>query len=680
MINRKNLVLFFIVAPLFVCQNLFPESIPKAQKGILDLTEWNFEKDGIIPLDGEWEFYWKKLLYGFQNKSSSVSSTNKALKYISVPRSWNDFVINGQKLDGIGYATYRLKVLLPNDISSPLALKIPDIGTAYNLYVNGEKLAQVGNLSNKPKGSKAFYKPQVVYLLENKKSFEIVFQVSNYIHSQGGIWYEVYIGKYEDLRLIRERNLLLDLFVCGALLLMGFYHLGLFGLRKKDKSPLYFGLFCLLIAIRPLLTGEMYWYHLFPEFPWELGYRMDYLNMYIGAPLFIMFINSVFPKEMPKWVCLLIVIPSIILSLTVLLLPPMVSTRTLQFMQAVLFIGIIATVYAMVLAMIRKRLGAKAFFSGTLVFAIIVVNDILYTNGIIFTGYYVPFGFLFFVFSQAFFLSLRFSYAFIEVEELSENLEIKVIQRTTELEKAKKYAEEEHNKSEKLLLNILPEDVAEELKEKGTSEPILYESVSVLFTDFQGFTKIAESLTPQELIEELDQCFSYFDALMEGYGLEKLKTIGDSYMCAGGIPRRNNTHAIDCVLAAIEIQYIMQRIKEEKEGKGKPYWELRIGIHSGPLIAGVIGEKKFAYDVWGDTVNTASRMESSGTAGKVNISGSTFELIKEYFDCEYRGKVNAKNKGEVDMYYVEGLKRQYSQDGSGRVPNRLFWEKYEVIK
>lgn len=248
-----------------------------------------------------------------------------------------------------------------------------------------------------------------------------------------------------------------------------------------------------------------------------------------------------------------------------------------------------------------------------------------------------------------------------------------------ELEVSKNIAEEERRKNEKLLLNILPVDIAQELKDKGATEPILYENVSVMFTDFKGFTQIAEVLSPQELIRDLDACFVQFDKITERYKLEKLKTIGDSYMCAGGIPKRNQTHAIDSVLAALEIQAFMNLMKQIKADQGLPFWELRLGIHSGPLVAGVIGEKKFAYDVWGDTVNTASRMESSGTPGKINISGTTHHMIKEVFDCEYRGKVNAKNKGEVEMFYVLGLKKEFSVSEDSRTPNESFWKYYETL-
>ena len=242
---------------------------------------------------------------------------------------------------------------------------------------------------------------------------------------------------------------------------------------------------------------------------------------------------------------------------------------------------------------------------------------------------------------------------------------------------AQKETERERQKSEKLLLNILPEEVAKELKEKGYTEPVLYDSVSVLFTDFKGFTQIAENMTPTELITELDGCFRQFDLLTERYNMEKLKTIGDSYMCVGGIPKCNKTNSVDAVLVALEIQAFMNEMNRIKKMQGHPYWELRVGIHTGPLVAGVIGQKKFAYDVWGDTVNTASRMESSGTPNRINISGSTFELIKEFFDCEYRGKVNAKNKGEVDMYYVLGIKDMLRVENEEIYsPNEEFWKMY----
>jgi adenylate cyclase len=219
--------------------------------------------------------------------------------------------------------------------------------------------------------------------------------------------------------------------------------------------------------------------------------------------------------------------------------------------------------------------------------------------------------------------------------------------------KTKKIIEDEKDRSEKLLLNILPLETAQELKEKGSATPKHYDLVSVLFTDFKGFTTIAEKLTANELLEELNYCFFEFDKIIDKNNLEKIKTIGDAYMCAGGIPVANKTNPVDIVRAGLEIKAFMDNLRIEREKQGKDYWELRIGIHTGGVVAGVVGKNKFAYDIWGDAVNTASRMESSGIPGQVNISGTTYELVKDHFICTHRGKILAKNKGEIDMYIVE---------------------------
>ncbi len=215
----------------------------------------------------------------------------------------------------------------------------------------------------------------------------------------------------------------------------------------------------------------------------------------------------------------------------------------------------------------------------------------------------------------------------------------------------------EKKRSEKLLLNILPAETAEELKATGTAKTKKLDMVSVLFTDFKNFTQASEILSAEELVAEINYCYSEFDHIVERYGIEKIKTIGDSYMCAGGLPVINTTHPFDVVAAGIEMVQFIEKNKQERIKNGLPYFELRLGIHSGPVVAGIVGIKKFAYDIWGDTVNTASRMESSGEVGKVNISGTTYELVKDKFNCTYRGKIEAKNKGYIDMYFA-GLKKE----------------------
>ncbi|RHX87435.1 adenylate/guanylate cyclase domain-containing protein [Leptospira stimsonii] len=238
----------------------------------------------------------------------------------------------------------------------------------------------------------------------------------------------------------------------------------------------------------------------------------------------------------------------------------------------------------------------------------------------------------------------------------------------------------ERKKSDSLLLNILPEAVAEELKRNDSVAPVRYESVTVLFTDMAGFTQIAETMSPEELLSELDLFFRQFDSIVKIHTLEKIKTIGDAYMAAGGLPLKNKTHAIDAVLCGLEFQRFMLQKKQERESKNLSFWELRLGIHTGSVVAGVVGTDKFAYDIWGDTVNTANRMESSGIPGEVNISSETYEQIKDFFICEHRGKIKAKNKGEIDMYLVKGIREGLFDIANPFQPNQTFLRFYGQIQ
>jgi class 3 adenylate cyclase len=233
----------------------------------------------------------------------------------------------------------------------------------------------------------------------------------------------------------------------------------------------------------------------------------------------------------------------------------------------------------------------------------------------------------------------------------------------------------EKEKSDKLVADLFPKGTAEELKSKGRAKSKKFELATVLFSDIQGFTKIAEEMNPEVLIDELDKFFFHFDSVVDKYNIEKIKTIGDAYMAAGGIPVKNSSNPVEVVLAGLEMQYYMKDLKRKKAD----IWDLRIGIHTGPVITGVVGHKKLSYDIWGDTVNTASRMESSGEGGKVNISGTTYLLVKDFFMCEYRGKLPVKYKGNIDMYFVTGLRPELSVDLHG-IPNRRFFTKLQLLK
>lgn len=208
-------------------------------------------------------------------------------------------------------------------------------------------------------------------------------------------------------------------------------------------------------------------------------------------------------------------------------------------------------------------------------------------------------------------------------------------------------------RSEELLLNILPAAIASELKQSGAAQARQYEQATVLFTDFVGFSRIANAVSAEQLVADLNYCYGQFDKITEKHGLEKIKTIGDSYMCAGGLPQSDTDHALRMVAAALEMQAFLKMWNAQRAERGEAPLEARIGIHTGPLVAGVVGYRKFAYDIWGDTVNIASRVESAGEGGRVNISESTFQLVKNEFSCTFRGVLPVKNIPPVAMYYVE---------------------------
>jgi class 3 adenylate cyclase len=226
----------------------------------------------------------------------------------------------------------------------------------------------------------------------------------------------------------------------------------------------------------------------------------------------------------------------------------------------------------------------------------------------------------------------------------------------------------EKRRSDELLLNILPAKIAEALKSGNEVEPRYYDSATIMFTDFKGFTRSSETSEPHTLVNVLNQYFSGFDEIVEQHNLEKLKTIGDAYMCAGGLPEENRTHAVDACYAALQIQEFVTRVNRQRKKMRLQPWELRIGIHTGPVMAGVVGRKKFTYDIWGDAVNVASLMESNGKAGRIVISESTYHCVKDEFECERRSPIEGKNKGVLESHFLNRNKPVLSRDQTGHVP------------
>jgi len=250
----------------------------------------------------------------------------------------------------------------------------------------------------------------------------------------------------------------------------------------------------------------------------------------------------------------------------------------------------------------------------------------------------------------------------------------------SQLQTASQQLGESLEKTQELLYRVFPRQIADELANAGQSQPRHFDAVTVLFTDFVGFTRVAETMAPQQLIDGLEEYFRRFDALTVQCNMEKLKTIGDAYVAAGGVPTANATHPLDAALLAMAIRTCVADAAREWEGTSMPSFAIRIGLHTGPLVAGVIGEQRFTYDLWGDTVNTASRMESGGEAGRINISATTFQLLEPYFECTPRGSIAVKNRTAVEMYFLERLRPEYSADPAGLTPNERFQQAREQLQ
>jgi adenylate cyclase len=243
-----------------------------------------------------------------------------------------------------------------------------------------------------------------------------------------------------------------------------------------------------------------------------------------------------------------------------------------------------------------------------------------------------------------------------------------------QLELARDRAVAEKGESERLLLNILPPSIAAELKASQRVKPRFFDSATVIFIDFSGFTRIVETMEPASVIDQLDQHFTKFDDIMAKHRLEKLKTIGDAYLAVGGVPEHNRSHPIDAALCALQILDHLTKLNRQREKLHLPAWLARIGINTGPVIAGVVGKHKFTYDIWGNTVNVAERVEAAGAPGRITISEATWQHIKGRFETEPRGAVEVKHKGLVNMYFLNRVKPEFSSDPAGTMPNDRFWK------
>ncbi len=403
----------------------YAADIPRIVDGTINLRTWDAKVHGIVKLSGKWKFYWAQHL-----DPQRISSASHSLEfnYIDVPGSWNKTMVNRQKIPGTGYATYHLKVYLKNNEGS-LALKFLDMATSYAVFINGRRVDTVGNPGRSPAETIPFYHPKIIEFRPESDNLDIVVHVSNFHHWQGGMWETILLGNPQQLGRIEQSRTRMLFFSTGVILVIGLYHIILFVFHMRDRSNLFFGIFCFLIVIRILLTGERVIIDLIPGINFEQSLMTVYIAFYLCIPCFAMYTHAIFPKEFPKKFTTIVWITALAFTMMVFVLPSRLYTNSMPVYQGLSVLALIYGAWATCRAILKKRKGAAIFALGFVILFICTINDILYTRQLINTGHLFPFGILVFIFLQAMLLAQKFSSAFTMVEEQKNELQLEISER-----------------------------------------------------------------------------------------------------------------------------------------------------------------------------------------------------------------------------------------------------------
>jgi adenylate cyclase len=602
--------------------------------------------------------------------------------------SWKYADINSKKTykqDQVYWVRFYFKIDSAS-VNQSLCFDIKQLG-ASEIYLNGKKIETIGKIG---KGNLREYKiKNDIPELFSLNSTEVNVLAIRFLPVVGGkkmrinyspVALDVELASAneffdEKVKMMQGFNFV-TMLICGVFSALGFIHLLLFLFYRKAIYNLYFSIYNLSIGLMSYMI--LAFYEMNDPAKMDIYGFFSFLSILAFGASLTGFVNTLFGRSKIRIKILLA------LAVLFLILYYFSAKAAISFVIFYIFFVLFESLYLIIRAMIRKEKSAFIVGGGILTFFVIIILTIIFNilDSLNIATPKMLFGDTFgvvvlvlvlisFPISISAYLGWQFASTNVslikqlnEVNRLSDVnlkqeqekqqilqdqndlLERQVDERTFELQKEKQ-------KTENLLLNILPHEVAEELKENGSSEAKYYDEVTVLFTDFVNFTQSSEKMGAEKMLIELNECFTAFDLIMEKHGLEKIKTIGDAYLAVCGLPIKNENHAYQTLLVAFDIIKFI----EERKKTNTDVLDIRIGINSGSLIAGIVGVKKFAYDIWGDTVNTAARMEQNSVKGKINISESTYQLVKEKVVCEYRGKIHTKGKGDIDMYFAIETKK-----------------------
>jgi len=510
--GRVRLLFIFILSLILNSCNInHLGQMPSATKGLIDLQLWDFEKNGSVVLNGQWEFYWKNLL---APKDFVFPENLPQKRIVRVPGMWVNTNVANDTVSKLGYGTYRLKITLPKIVPEKLGLKLPSLRTCGRVFINGRQVTQVGKPGTTKATTTPQYLPQIIEISPDWSELELIVQVSNFHYRKGGIMRQMELGSWKQVTRSRLRKMLMTMFLVGIMLFAGLYYLGLFGLRRRSKEVLYFACFCILVSMRDMAIGERIILEIL-QLPWAVVLKMEYLGFYASIGLFSLFCKEIFPQEFSSLLVKIYAWITGISALLVIATPPLWFSYLLEVCQILSILGGLYTTYAVIRAYIHKRDGAQVFLIGWLLFFATVINDILFVNWIINTGLMADLGFTTFILSQSYLLTVRFSRAFKQTEDLSakldatnKNLEKIVAEKTDSL----MLANQRLSQRQKAMRDSLEE--IRNINDKLTENSLELRGQISAINRTLGFVEIS----PNGKILEVNSIFSY----VTGYEREAL--------------------------------------------------------------------------------------------------------------------------------------------------------------
>lgn len=554
--------------------------IPKAQMGQVDLTNWSFADHLPIPLDGNWEFFPGELVSPNQTNVPATKS------FVAIPDEglWQNVKKGDKHLSAYGYATYRLTLAFSEN-TSDISIKIPEFFSASAVYLNGEKIFSAGTIGTDADTARPEYRTGVVHLGAKPGNNVLVIQVANFSERRGGFNKCIYIGNERAIQNLYIKSLSMDLIIFGSLLTIGLYHLCLFWLRKKDHSTLWFGIFCIIIALRSLIYGERFIFNYLPQVPWAFFNRLDHLTFYVGIPIFSAYIMTIFSRDISRISMHVYQALGLVFALF-LFFPPAVFNTTVSFYEIITGGFALYLLFVIIRALARRREGAMTTMIGIGIFVCFGVNEILFNMGLINTFNSLSIGLVLFLFTQSLLIAMRFSKAFDESEHLGKTL-------LSTNESLRRFIPKE-------FFMLLQRAEVGEIKLGDQIE----KNMSIMFSDIRRFTALAEQLGAAKTFEFLNDYFSRVGEVIRANGGFVDKYLGD------GIIALFPSSPDAALKTAIGIQRVVSAFNESRVNEPYPPIEVGIGLNYGPLILGTVGEvHRMDTTVIADSVNLCSRLE-----------------------------------------------------------------------